>query len=279
MEAPSGEPAGEARLRVGSVPYLVARPLDGGLGDEPGIELTHDVPARLVEKLRAGAIDVALVSSIELFRRPGYGYLDSLAVAGEERVSSVQVFLRRPVDSVATVALDPASRAAQALTQVVWPTEARPRFLEVAAGEDPRGTDADAWLRIGDAALREALEEGAPPTLNPSATWREQTGLPFAFAVWIVRPGVDVAPWAGAFARARARGRRAAAELAREAAERWELPLAATEDYLLRECLYEPGERLRPALFTFRDRAAALGLCEAGLAPHAAPLAELDPAL
>ena len=59
-------------LRVGSVPYLVGRPLDQGLGDEPGIELHHAVPALLIDQLRAGEIDVALVSSIELFRTPGY---------------------------------------------------------------------------------------------------------------------------------------------------------------------------------------------------------------
>ena len=48
-------------LRVGSVPYLVGRPLDLGLGEEPGIELSHDVPAVLVERLREGEIDVAVL--------------------------------------------------------------------------------------------------------------------------------------------------------------------------------------------------------------------------
>ena len=105
------------QLRVGSVPYLVARPLDLGLGDEPGITLTHAVPARLVEALRAGDLDVALVSSVESFRRPGYRYIDGLAVAGRGTVSSVQLFLRRPLEELQTVALDPASRTARALCQ------------------------------------------------------------------------------------------------------------------------------------------------------------------
>ncbi|MEM8711007.1 MAG: MqnA/MqnD/SBP family protein, partial [Planctomycetota bacterium] len=83
MSAPDLEPTSETALgmtskaslktlRVGSVPYLVGRPLDHGLGDEPGITLEHDVPAKLIERLRAGDIDVALVSSIELFRRKDY---------------------------------------------------------------------------------------------------------------------------------------------------------------------------------------------------------------
>ena len=81
-------------LRVGSVPYLVGRPLDLGLEREPGIRYERRVPAELVEGLRRGELDAALVSSIELFRAPGYRYLAPFAVSGAGPVGSVQVFLR-----------------------------------------------------------------------------------------------------------------------------------------------------------------------------------------
>ena len=87
----------ERKLRIGTVAYLVAEPLHRGLEDEPGVELVREVPSRLVADLRAGAVDVALVSSIELFRAPGYAYLDGPAVTGRGEVVSVQVFLRRPL--------------------------------------------------------------------------------------------------------------------------------------------------------------------------------------
>ena len=76
-------------LRVGAVPYLVGRPLVDGLSQEPGLELSFAVPAQLVESLRRAELDVALVSSIELFRRPGYGYLSGSAIAGSGFVASV----------------------------------------------------------------------------------------------------------------------------------------------------------------------------------------------
>ena len=98
-------------LRVGSVPYLVGRPLDDGLERESGIECSRRVPSELVEGLRSGALDVALVSSIELFRQPGYRYLDVLAIAGRGHVGSVQLFLRRPLAQVRTIALEPAPAA------------------------------------------------------------------------------------------------------------------------------------------------------------------------
>jgi len=260
-------------LRVGSVPFLVGRPLDLGLADEPGIELFHDVPARLVEGLREGSVDVALVSSIELFRRPGYGYLDGPVIAGEGHVSSVQLFLRRPPAEVASVALDPASRTAATLSQVVWPAAERPRFLEVPADADPRAAEADGWLRIGDRALEESWGSAAElATLNPSAAWRAATGLPFVFAAWVVRPGARVEPLAAAFARARRRGLARVLELADEGARRLALPPLRMRHYLGEECAYDVGARLAPALAAFRDRAAALGLARGELEPRPIPL-------
>jgi chorismate dehydratase len=255
------------KLRVASVPYLVGRPVDEGLAAEPGVEFTRAVPARLARGLADGSLDVALVSSVELFRLSGASYLDGPCIAGEGRVSSVQVFLRKPVAEVQSLALDPASRTSVVLSQVVWPGPP-PALVEVPEGTDPRSVAADAWLRIGDAALREHLAAGSPPVLNPSELWRERTGLPFVFALWVARAGVDLAPWAAAFARSRAVGRARMEALAREAAAEWSVPEAATRHYLFEECLYEPGARLAPALHAFRDAGAALGLCDGTRTPR-----------
>jgi chorismate dehydratase len=259
-----------APLRVGSVPYLVGRPLDDGLERESGIEYSRRVPAELVEGLRSGALDVALVSSIELFREEGYRYLAGLAIAGRGAVGSVQLFLRKPLGDVRTIALDPASRTAAALLQVLLAGRAV-RFEECARGVDPRNTAADAWLRIGDAALRESLAADAPPVFNPSGEWCARTRLPFVFAAWIVRPGVELAPGQiAAFARARARGKARVAEFARAAAAQWQLAEADCLHYLCEECVYELGPaEMQRALTAFRDGAAPLGLARAELAPQA----------
>lgn len=261
-------------LRVASVPYLVGRPVDEGLAAEPGIEFSRAVPARLARGLADGSLDVALVSSIELFRLPGASYLDGPCIAGHGHVGSVQVFLRKPVPDVTSVALDPASRTSVTLAQLVWPGRAchRPKFLEVPEGTDPRAVAADAWLRIGDAALREHLGEPSLATFNPSAAWRELTGLPFVFALWVARAGVELAPWAAAFARSRAVGRARMETMVQEAAATWRLSESATRHYLFEECLYEPGAELRPALFAFRDRAAKLDLADGTSEPRGVPV-------
>ena len=260
-------------LRVASVPYLVGRPLDSGLEDEPGIRFWTAPPSELVRGLRAQEIDVALASSIELFRQPGYTFLDGICVGGEGFVSSVQVFLKEPLEKIERVDLDPASRTSATLAQIVWPGSlaSKPRFYEV--DDDPKHGPGQAWLRIGDACMREYLAPDAPQVLNPSEEWREKTGLPFVFALWVVRPGVDVTPWIPAFTQAFIRGQSRLEDLALETASSWGVPNGATRRYLFEECSYDLGERMAPSLYAFRDEAAKLDLARAELNPEAIPVA------
>ncbi|HPF13754.1 MAG: menaquinone biosynthesis protein [Planctomycetes bacterium] len=248
-------------LRVGSVPYLVGRPLDYGLENDPEVRFSKEVPARLVEGLREGRLDVALVSSIELFRMPGYSYLPGLCVGGRGVVSSVQVFLRRPLDEVESVAMDPASRTSQALVQILLADrpDGPPEYLFPALGEDHRKLASSAWLSIGDRALRD-FHAGGTQVFNPSDAWTRTTGLPFVFAAWIVRPGVDIAPHRARLERAHERGRAAIGQLAGQAARTWNLPAKVCEDYLGRECVYRLGPEMDEALKLFGERAGALGL-------------------
>jgi chorismate dehydratase len=270
-----GSQSAPSSLRVGSVPYLVGRPLDLGLVHAAGMAYHRAVPARLVEELRAGELDVALVSSIELYRKPGYAYIDGLAVAGRGGVRSVQLFLRTPLERVRTIALDPASRTSAVLVEIELAARhgSRPRLLELPAGADPSAAEADAWLQIGDAALRAALAPGAPPSFNPARSWTERTGLPFVFACWVVAPAASAALDPAPFHAARERGRLQVTELARQAAREWQLPEPDCRAYLEAECVYELGsDEMRRALLAFRDAAAALGRCEPSLRPAGLPI-------
>ncbi|MHC4377826.1 MAG: menaquinone biosynthesis protein [Planctomycetota bacterium] len=266
---PSPAPAA-APLRVGSVPYLVGRPLDLGLEQEPGIDLTRRVPAELVRGLRDGELDVALVSSIELFRAPGYGYVDGLAVAGDGPVRSVQLFLRKPLEQLERVALDPASRTSQVLAQVVLAARLPGRPIEfVEAPGSPAEADADAFLEIGDGCLRRRLAPGAPPALDLSAEWRALTGEPFVFAVWIVAPGAPIAPHLAAFERSRQVGHAALERLVEAGARQLELAPEDVRHYLREECRYALPSGLARPLELFREHALELGLADPAAVPRA----------
>lgn len=258
-----------APLRVGSVPYLVGRPLDWGLESAAGIDYHRAVPAELIRGLRAAELDVALVSSIELFRQPGYRYLDRWVIAGRARVSSVQLFLRRPLAQLRSLAFDPASRSSQALVEVLL-AEQHYQSHEVPLGSDPRAADCDAWLRIGDRALQESAERPALDFFNPSEQWSLRTGLPFVFAAWIVRPGVAIeAQHLQAFEQAAARGRARAEAMARAAAAPLGLAEEFVVEYLTRECCFElPSAELSAALKRFAGAVAQRGKAREDLDPQ-----------
>ncbi|MBL6722095.1 MAG: menaquinone biosynthesis protein [Planctomycetes bacterium] len=253
-------------LRLGSVPYLVGRPLDLGLEADEGVRYERRVPARLVQGLRGGELDVALVSAIELFRQPGARPVRGLAVAGRGEVDSVQVFLRRPLDQVRRLALDPSSRAAAALVQVLLAERegGPPEYLEVPLGTDPREADADAWLRIGDRALEETWLEGLAHW-NPSAAWTRSTGLPFVFATWLVTEGAAVGPHLASLHAAAERGVAARRALAEEAAPVLGLPAEDVTRYLVEQCVFTLGDEMGAALQLYGERARALGLASQGL--------------
>src|SRR5205809_1063256 len=61
-------PSQRSTLRIASVSYLNATPLIYGLDQEPDRELLLDVPAKLIDLLREGRADVALLPVIDYQR-------------------------------------------------------------------------------------------------------------------------------------------------------------------------------------------------------------------
>ncbi|MCI0585432.1 MAG: menaquinone biosynthesis protein [Planctomycetes bacterium] len=248
-------------LRVGAPPYLVARPLIDGLDEEPGVRLVLDVPSRLVRGLRDGSLDVALASSVELFRRPGTTYIPRLCIGADGEVGSVILHARRSWGEIRSVALDTSSRSAAALVRILldeWnphPVEER----DLPGGVDGAALGVDAFLRIGDAALFGPTPEGFE-AIDLAGAWKDLTGLPFVFALWIVRPGASPDLLAPPLHRAAERGLARRARLADEAARERGADPAILRRYLLEVCRYDldaPG--MLEGLSAFRDREVARG--------------------
>src|SRR5206468_11645713 len=104
-------------------------------------------------------------------------------------------------------ALDEGSRTSAALTQVLLrkkygvQAEIAPLPLDRSAEE----ADADAVLLIGDRAMHACLP-GFRHAFDLGQEWHDWTGLPFVYAAWAVRDGVDLGPVLDAFYQAKRRG-------------------------------------------------------------------------
>jgi chorismate dehydratase len=95
--------------------------------------------------------------------------------------------------------------------------------------------------------------------------WYMMTGLPFVFALWVVRRGVELGDLPEALARSRSAGLAHAADLAAIHGPRLGLDLATCYDYLTRTLSYDLGEPEIAGLQCFAGKAARLGLAPEGV--------------
>lgn len=176
-----------ARIRVGCVKYLNSKPLIHGC-DAPVI---FDHPSGLARDLVAGRLDVALVPVFEALRTPSYPAVDGVAIACDGPVYSVFLAHRGPLEEIRTITLDPASLTSVHLLQVLLREfhGLKPTCLPPGSGET------DAELIIGNQAIDFRLQDGGQHRIfDLGEEWRRCTGLPFVFAVWLMRPGLPDQP-------------------------------------------------------------------------------------
>jgi chorismate dehydratase len=257
-------------IRVGAVSYLNAKPLYYKLSEiAPDVRLSMDVPSRLASQLAEGALDVALIPSVEYLRgvERGYEILPGFAIAARGPVRSVKLFSRVPWRGIQRLALDAGSRTSQALARIWLDARygVRPPFVEeLPLGVSALESTADAVLVIGDRAMK-VPHRPFHAVVDLAEAWVELTGLPFVFALWVARPGLDLDDLLEALERCRAEGLAHADELARTHGPRLGLDFTTCYDYLTKVLSYDLGEPEIAGLSRFAGMAAQLGLAPEGV--------------
>lgn len=197
-------------MRIGRIPYINCYPVYGAV--DRGIvplhaELVDGVPTALNHAMAAGTLDVSVISAVAYARDAArYLLLPDLAISCDGPVRSVMLFSRRPAERLdgARVLLSRSSMTSVELLKLLFEQVwcAGPVF----APADAEITDLarsscqvhDARLIIGDAALlltsgASALAGDYPYVYDLGAVWKEWTGLPFVFAVWVAQRTTPVA--------------------------------------------------------------------------------------
>src|SRR5450830_144096 len=192
-------------LRASLVDYVNAWPLTWGLLRRAveGVEAFTDIPSACADRLARGEVEAGLVPSVEAARIPGIRIVRGVGIASRERVRSVILVSRQPLEAAKTVALDVASRSSAVMARILFRDllGVTPQFHAAAPDLDEMLSHHDAALLIGDPALRADLS--GLHVLDLAEGWRRLTGLPFVFAVWAVRPSVPPEPflWSREYAR------------------------------------------------------------------------------
>ncbi len=255
-----------ARLKVGAVTYLNTKPLVYRLRNfAPQIDLQFDYPSRLADNLAAGRLDVALIPSVEYFQDPSYTITSDACIACRGPVLSVKLFSRVPIAEIRTLALDEGSRTSAAMVRILLAERfgLAPQTEPLRIGASLADSTADAVLLIGDRAIHSPPGRFAE-VWDLGHEWVRWSGLPFVFAMWVARPGVDTHELESALAEARDCGVANLEQIAEAEAAPLGLTVPQCLGYLRDNLHFYLGSEERRGLELFRSKA-----CQIGLAPIA----------
>ena len=179
----------ERKIRIGAVSYLNTKPLLYGL--EKGtikdqIELFLDYPSNLVNALKNDQIDIGLIPVAALLDLDEYHIVSDYCIGTEGEVASVCVFSEVPMEEIDTVVLDYQSRTSVMLCKFLFEHHWKKPVKFIEAQDESyieliKGNVAG--LVIGDRALKSRTKFSHIYDLGLG--WKEMTGLPFVFAVWV----------------------------------------------------------------------------------------------
>ena len=180
--------AGDAdkKFRIGSVPFLNAAPLTRDL---PG-ELLFATPSKLAELLRRDELDAALVSVTEVLLNDRYDILDGIAIASLGEVYSVFLAHRKPLAEAREIFCDTASLTSVNLLKVLLVERGlKPEFKPLE--NYGAAKEKDFVLLIGDRAIEFQRAPHPHEIFDLGYAWLEMTNLPFVYAVWALRRGIE----------------------------------------------------------------------------------------
>jgi len=172
-----GEATALDGLVLGAVPYLNVAPLVAGLDGVVGLR-----PSDLAQALDRGEVDLATLPVGALVGRSDLAALPSTGIGCDGAVRTVLLEPSAELDTSDGFRPDPASRTSNLLARLVL-SRRRGRPMEPSAESPLR-------VVIGDPAFQVAPER----SLDLGQAWKEWTGLPFVFALWVAGPRLAADP-------------------------------------------------------------------------------------
>ena len=232
-----------------------------------GLVIRTGSPAQLADQLSGGELDAAMIPAIEYLKQADrFRLLPNISIASRNKVGTVLLVSRVPLDAIRSLALDNRSRTSVALLQVLY-SKVFPAGLKLDSQEpDPEKMleNHDAALIIGDQALGFSREGALIYDL--SEEWFNRTGKTFVHAVIAVREGIR-AEFTQILMDAKREGVQNLDAIAKTQANKTGHPVALLQDYLKNKIRYDFGEEEMEGLVHFQS------LChEAGLIPQKFPL-------
>lgn len=198
-------------LRVGVVSYLNMLPLICGMenlaDDAHPLRVVPVPPAPMADLMDRGELDLGMLPVGTVLDRPDWDIVGHSMIGSRGAVMSVLALGHGHPSTWERLHPDSHSRTSNALIQVlltniygVSPKRAEPIPL-TGWSPPPKPPEGEAFVLIGTRALRwrRLWRDENATTLDLGQAWFDWTGLPFVFAVWAARRGVDLGGWMDRF--------------------------------------------------------------------------------
>jgi len=191
-------------LRIGTVKFLNAKPLDWGFFypftktlKKYQYAITEDIPSRLIDALLQGQIDIGMVSSIEVLKNKSIlNFYNKLGVCAKKNVQSIFYISKKSyLEPVKRIYLDISSRSSNGLLKILYfkTFHEFPEFIYEKREVILKNINEDSsGILIGDPAIELYLSKPPYQLKDLAEWWYELTQLPFVFAVWAFSKMIDV---------------------------------------------------------------------------------------
>lgn len=180
---------------MGRIGYLNVLPIYHGMESaalEHGYELLYGPPARLNKTMEEGRLAASSCSCVEYARRPErYLLLPQLAIGSVGPVRSVIMLSREPIEELSgrRVLVSAETHTSAVLLRLLLKESFKLEVdYEVGNATEMVATASppEAFLAIGDEAMRLRRHPLYPYKLDLGEAWMNWTGLPFVFGVWVM---------------------------------------------------------------------------------------------
>jgi chorismate dehydratase len=177
---------------IGCVSFLNSKPLIDGVLGHAGVRVSFAVPAGLLPLIEAGTVSAALLPAVDYQNAAAELLLLPVGMIGcDGPTLTVRLYSRVPPERIQTLYGDRDSHTSLILAQVIL----RERYgnaaplvpLAAREGVHP-ASGPETMLLIGDKVVNASPDPAAyPHQLDLGEEWKRLTGLPFVFAMWMIR--------------------------------------------------------------------------------------------
>jgi len=168
------------KIKISAVSYTNTLPFLQGIKSSPiidEVDLSVDYPAECARRVIQDEVDLGIIPVAALLDIPNYHIVTDYCIGSNGAVDSVFIFSKKPIHEVKSLCLDKESRTSNGLARILLKYYWKQEVEIISEGE------ADAYVLIGDRTF--GKKESVDYVYDLGEYWKEFTGLPFAFAVWV----------------------------------------------------------------------------------------------